>query len=161
MVDYALIADDPPPPRSRIFTQERMDPHMPWAYSDGAAHDDGCGRGAILHISTRHSYSLLMGLRQGTNNFTKLSVAMHIIQFDLEKNCHALQLFGDSKIVCDWLIKTSCCWSFSLRHILDETLRLLTHFEFFTCNHIYREWNIDANHLSKEATLWESGISMI
>jgi len=119
------------PPNAQNISQEQFDPNRPWAYFDGAAQEEGCGGGAILHISERHSYSLIMGLIRGTNNFAEHSAALHIIRFALEKNCHALQLFGDSKIVCDWLNKISYCWSFSLRHILDEALRLISNFDYF------------------------------
>jgi len=102
-----------------------------------------------------------MGLRGRTNNFAKLSAAYYMIRFPTEKNCHALQLFGDSMIVCDWLNKRSYCWSFSLRHILDEALRLISNFDFFSCNHIYREHNTEANSLSKEGANQEQGIWLI
>ncbi|WP_369124434.1 reverse transcriptase-like protein, partial [Actinobacillus pleuropneumoniae] len=75
----------------------------------------------------------------------------------MEKNYRVLQLFRDSKIVYDWLNGSTGYPSFSLRHILYDTLRLITHFIFFTCNHIYREWNIIVDRLSKEAVLLEPG----
>lgn len=95
-----------------------------------------------------------MAFRRGTNNFTELSATYHIIRFALEKGCIALQLFGDSKIVCDWLNRV-CCRTFTLRHILDEALRLTSLFDHFSCNHIYREQNTEADRLSKEGAIRE------
>ena len=154
--DFSLIPDDPPPSRPRNITSEVFDPLIPQAYFDGAAQEDGCSGGAILHISTNHSYSMLRGFWRGTKNNADLSVAQ-LILFALVKNCWALQLFGDSKNFCDWLNRTTRCWSYSLRHILDD----ITHFDFFTSNHIYKERNTVVDHLSKEVALWEPGIWMI
>ena len=46
-----------------------------------------------------------MGLGGGKNNYAKLITTKHLIQFAIEKDCRNLQMFGDSKIVCNWIIK--------------------------------------------------------
>lgn len=53
--------------------------------------------------------------------------------------------------MCNWLNNASICHAFSLRHILDEAKQLITTFESFVCQHIYREQNTTADQLSKEA----------
>jgi len=92
-----------------------------------------------------------MHLGRGTNNVAELSMAKHLIHFALEKRCTKLQLFGDSKLVFNWLNRTSRCSTFSLRHILDEAHKLSATFDKFVCQHIYREHNSGADHLSKDA----------
>jgi len=93
-----------------------------------------------------------MGLSGGTNNYTELLAVKYLIHFALNKQCSNPQLFGDSKIVCNWLNKKSHCNAYTLRHILDDVLRLITNFDSFICQHIYRERKSATDHLSKEAT---------
>jgi len=104
---------------------------------------------------------MLMGFRRGTNNFAELLAAKFLILFALEKNCRDLQLFGDSKVVCDWLNRTSRCSAFTLRHILDEAPRLNSSFDSFACKHIFSERKTTADILSKEAGNRDLGIWMI
>lgn len=92
-----------------------------------------------------------MGLGRGTNNFAELITAKYTIQFALEKQCKILQLFGDSKTVCNWINKNSNCNAYSLIHIMEEVHRLINFFDTFICHHIYREWNTVVDLLSKEA----------
>jgi len=61
-----------------------------------------------------------MGLGRGLNNFVELITAKYLFQFALEKKCRNLQLFGDSKLVCNYINKTSNFSAYFLRHILDE-----------------------------------------
>ncbi|MCY6488339.1 reverse transcriptase-like protein, partial [Actinobacillus pleuropneumoniae] len=93
------------------------------------AQEAGCGGGAVLYLNELHCYKIQINLGRGTNNFAELCTAKHIIHFAIQKHCSHLQLFGDSKIVCNWLNDASHCYAFSLRHILDEAKRLITSFE--------------------------------
>lgn len=95
-------------------------------------------------------YKIQMGLGRGTNNFVELILAKNLIHFALSKNCHHLQLFGDSQIICNWINKTTHYNTYTLQPILDETHRLISHFDVFSCRHIYRERNSAADSLSKE-----------
>jgi len=91
-----------------------------------------------------------MGLGKGTNNFAELLADKNLITFTLSKNCLHLQLFGDSQIICNWIDKKAQCNAYSLKHILEETHRLITNFDVFSCRHIYRECNTAADILCKE-----------
>lgn len=102
-----------------------------------------------------------MGLGGGTNNFAELSSTKFLIQHALQIQCRDLQLFGDSKIVCDWINKKSRCSAYTLSHILVEDHHLITSFDTFTCHHIFKERNADADKLSKEAAHKPSGTWMI
>jgi len=104
---------------------------------------------------------MFMSFRRGTSSFAELLATKHLIHFSLEKNVKDIQLFGDSKIICDSPNRTSRCSSFYLSHILDETLRLISPFDSFTCKHIFMERNGVADSLSKKVAIGEPGISMI
>jgi len=156
IADYELLPEANPKNTIRTNRPLNLDKTKPWAFFDGSAQDTGCGGGALLYLSDDHYYKLQIKLGRGTNNFAELSTAKHIIHFAIQKQCSHLQLYGDSQIVCNWLNNTSNCHAFSLRHILEETKRLISTFESFKCSHIYREQNTEADQLSKEAVLNQS-----
>eukprot|EP00253_Pinus_taeda_P033651 PITA_33651 len=145
VADYNLLPDEDLTTPPRTFKPIPIDHTKPWAFFDGSAQDDGCGGGAILHINDRHCYKIQFNLGRGTNNFAELSSAKHIIHFAILKHCRHLQIFGDSKVVCNWLNNASHCHAFALRHILDEAKRIITSFESFVCHHIYSEQNTIAD----------------
>lgn len=130
---------------------EIINKDMPWAYFDGAAQRQGCGGAILLHLSDSHYYYLRLGLGPGTNNHAELITLRHLLYFALSKNCRQLQIFGDSKIVIDWVNYKSICHAYSLKHILEEIVFFKTHFDQITVSHIYRERNTTADRLSKEA----------
>jgi len=96
LANYNSIPDDEDHLDQRIITPESIDSSHPWAYIDGLAQEMGCGGVAILHLSDSHVFKIQMGLGRAANNFTELILAKIIILFALSKNCHQLQLFGDS-----------------------------------------------------------------
>lgn len=151
LADFSLLPEHPSRTPSRTIQPELIDKAHPWAFFDGSAQEEGCGGGGILYLRDNLCYKIQMNLGRGTNNFVELSTAKHLIHFALEKHCTHLQLFGDSKLVCNWLNRTSHCFAFTLRHILDEAHMLSTSFDKFVCQHIYREHNTGADYLSKNA----------
>ena len=151
--EFNLIPDDTQSGPVRTLRQLEIDKSKPWGFFDGSAQEVGCGGGATLHLNESHKFKLQIHLGRGTNNYAELSTAMHLIQFAIIKECRHLQLFGDSKIVCNWLSNASHCHAYTLRHILEEAKRLITSFDSFACQHIYREQNTEADQLSKAAAL--------
>lgn len=139
IADYDLLPEDEfiAPPRTII--PEIIDKSKPWAYFDGFAQEAGCGGEAILFLNDSHRSKIQINLGRGTNNFAELCTTKHLIYFALEHDCTQLQLFGDSKIVCNWLNDASQCNAYTLRHILGEARRLIDTFDSFVCRHIYRE----------------------
>jgi len=101
IVDFDLIPDVVSSAPPRILRLEIIDKSKPWAYFDGSAQDVGCGGGAILYLNESHCFKIQINLGRGTNNFAELCTAKHIIYFAIQKQCRHLQLFGDSKIVCN------------------------------------------------------------
>lgn len=49
----------------------------------------------------------------------------------------------------------------SLRNILDEIMILKAQFNYISCQHIYKERNLVADQLSKEATAHPKGLWII
>lgn len=132
---------------AHTITPEVIDRSYPWAYFDGSTQENGCGGGAILYISDKHYYKLKMGLGRGTNKFVELNNLGHQLIFSLEKNCNKIQIFGDSKIVINWIQLCISCHVHTLRGLLDEVTTLKLHFYFIVCSHIYRKMNHISNFL--------------
>ena len=82
--------------RERRLLEVNIDRSSPWAFFDGAAQNNMCGGGAILHLSENHFYVLSMGVGGGTNNYAELKSLKLLLMFALEKGCTVLNILGDS-----------------------------------------------------------------
>lgn len=131
---------------------------MPWAFFDGAANQQSCGGGFILHVTENHHYKIKAGLGVGTNNFSELITLRHLLHFALRHHCISINIFGDSQIIINWINGTATCHMHSLSTILQEALDLKAAFNDFSISHIYREHNKGADKLSKEAALMDRGL---
>ena len=72
-----------------------------------------------------------------------------LLCFAIERNCKKLEVFGDSMVVINWINKTQRCRNSSLDTLYEEVNRILTNFESISFKHVYREWNMEADKLSK------------
>ena len=75
----------------------------------------------------------------------------------MKETVKKLQVFGDSLVVINWINKTQRCRNTSLDALFEEVSRLITNFQSLSLKHVYREWNMDGNKLSKEGIYMEWG----
>ena len=146
------------PEHIRVVSDRRrlevdLDRSSPWAYFDGAAQNNACGGGAVLYLTESHFFVLSMGLGEGTNNYSELMSLKLLLLFSLEKGCNNLNFMGDSLNVINWINETQDCRQLRLAHILYAIRLLLQRFDYFSCRHVYRENNKEADKASKEG-LW-------
>ena len=127
-----------------------LDKTLPWAFFDGAAQNNFCGGGAVLFLTDSHFFILSLGLGGGTNNFAELMSLKMLLMFALENGCTALNFLGDSLNVINWINQTQECRHLRLAHILFSIRQLLLRFDSFSCRHVYRENNKEADKASKE-----------
>ena len=73
-----------------------------------------------------------------------------LLMFALEKGCTDLKFLGDSMNVINWINHTQECRQLRLVHILFSIRQLLFRFNSYTCRHVYRENNMEADKASKE-----------
>jgi hypothetical protein len=59
-------------------------------------------------------------------------------------------VFGDSMNVINWSRGTQRCFNIRLEIILDDIKTLQNSFDAYTCRHVYRERNQEADKRSKE-----------
>ena len=86
----------------------------------------------------------------GTNNFSELMSLKLLLIFSLEKGCNKLNLMGDSLNVINWINQNQDCRHLRLAHVIYSICQFLQRLDSFTCRHIYRENNKEADKASKE-----------
>lgn len=86
----------------------------------------------------------------GTNNFAELTALKLLLCWLIHKHIFAIQIYGDSMNVVNWVNGKYRCQHYMLMPLLEEiqTLKLL--FNVFSIDHIYRDCNEEADRLSKE-----------
>jgi len=134
----------------RRILEVEIDHSQPWAFFDGASQNNLSGGGAVLHLSDTHSYTISMGLGEGSNNFAELMSLKLLLIFALEKGCTKITCFGDSLNVINWVNNTQECRNLRLGNLLAATRMIISRYDSFTCRHVYRENNTAADRASKE-----------
>ena len=81
--------------------------------------------------------------------------------FALETGCTALNFYGDSMNVIQWINHTQECWNLRLAHIISNIRQLLLRFDSFSCQHVYRENNQEADKASKEGLRLDLGTWLV
>ena len=84
-----------------------------------------------------------------------------LLMFALEKGCTDLNFLGDSMNVINWINHTQECRQLRLVHILFSIRQLLFRFNSYTCRHVYRENNTEADKASKEGLRLAEGTWMV
>jgi hypothetical protein len=77
-----------------------------------------------------------------------------LMVFALEKDCKKLTVFGDSKNAINWIIGTQRCNNIRLANIVEDIKSLQKIFDFFSCQHVYREKIKKRTRLRKRAHTW-------
>lgn len=80
--------------------------------------------GSYVYLLESHLYLLKSGVVVGTNNIVELMELKMLKLFSMEKGCRALQVFGDSMIVINWVTGAQRC------HIIRMEKIILTPFMF-------------------------------
>jgi len=96
-----------------------------------------------------HSFKYWMWIDYCTNNFSELVAASALLYWARHLDVRDIRIFRDSRVVIDWLDGKSNIHSINLLHWCARIRKLLTGFSFTSFCHIYREYNMDADVLSK------------
>ena len=84
-----------------------------------------------------------------------------LLMFAIEKGCTELNFLGDSLNVINWINHTQDCRHLRLAHILFSIRQLLSHFNSYSCRHVYRENNTKVEKASKEGLRLAEGTWMV
>jgi len=127
-----------------------IDRSVPWGFFDGAAQHNRCGGGALLYLSDSHFFVLSFGMGEGSNNYAELMSLKLLLIFAVEKGCLKLNVFGDSMNVINWISMTQECRNMRLDILISSVRMVLQSIDSFSCRHVYRENNQEADLASKE-----------
>ena len=105
--------------------------------------------GAILFLTENHSFELMTGLGEGSNNFAELLSLKLLLIFAVDKGCRSLKVYGDLLNVINWIKRIQHCRDLRLENILLSILAVIDSYDSFTCEHVYRENNLQEKIASK------------
>ena len=132
---------------------------IPWDYFDVASQGDPplVGSGGVLYLLEKLKVQVRYAPGHCTNNKAKL-VALHaILELAVNINVTILQVFGETKMVVDWVNNKIQIKAPHLQQLLKAIRRLLNFFLVLNITHVYRELNMEEDNLSKLALLLAPG----
>lgn len=68
-----------------------------------------------------------------------------------KRTCFLSRFFGDSKAIIDWAKVKHTLHNLELQHWANQTRDIINNFHSITFSHIFRELNIESDHLSELA----------
>ena len=92
-----------------------------------------------------------MSIGPGTNTKLELLALWGLLYFSKTKNILPVKIFGDSKVIVDWVKGLHKLHIIQLNHWIRRTKELIDFFHNSSFNHIYQEQNSEADILSKQA----------
>jgi ribonuclease HI len=123
------------------------------AFFDGASSADGsiCGAGGSLKRTIGPDIRWFFNCGTGSNTKAELVGAWATFAMEKLLNIHHIQIFGDSKVVIEWLKQKYNLQAVNIEGWKRRTRDLATSFQRINYQHIYRESNEEADKLSKRA----------
>jgi len=106
--------------------------------------------GYIIDLDSS-KYKWLINCGEGTNNKAELLGAwttLTLAKFLKIRNIHVM---GDSKVVTDWLKKKRNLYSTAIELWKQRIIELMKSFQGIHFQHVYRDFNVEADLLSKQA----------
>ena len=146
-------------PKIRFLVPPEINKAIPWAFFDGASQGDPPlgGSGGVLYFSDKHKLQAKYAPRHCTNNKGELEALHLVLNLALNNNITQLEVFGDSKMVVEWVNRKIQINSPHLQQLLNAIRRMLELFIGFRITHIYREMNMEADGLCKLYLLLDLG----
>jgi len=111
--------DQPAVREHRVINPLLIDSY-PVGFFDGVAQGNKGGCGFRLWIDESHSFKGWTGVDGCLNNFSELVAAWAILFWSKRMNIKEIRIFGDSRVVIDWLDGKSAIHSINLLHWCDR-----------------------------------------
>ena len=99
-----------------------------------------------------------MNCGRGSNTSGELLALWSQLFFYHAKNIVHLQVVGDSKVIIDWDNQKCQLQVAILEGWKDKITRLQSNFEYFAYQHVYKEYHVESNGLSKQSLYLLEGI---
>ena len=88
---------------NKIYNNHPFASDVIYVFFNGAQQEGKCGPGMVIRLNDSHVINLNMGVGDGTNTFVDLISLWGLLWFTKKRGLLQLQIFGDSKIVIDWV----------------------------------------------------------
>jgi ribonuclease HI len=137
-------------PLQDILIPQHMNTTIAWF--DGAAQLDGnqCGAGGVFKTPDLTVYRWVFNCGGGTNTRAELLGVWATLMLASHLSFHRLQVLGDSKVVIDWLSNRGRLQASTIEGWKSKIKELIKPFQAISFEHIYREFNEEADLLSKQ-----------
>ena len=94
----------------------------------------------------------------GINTEAELMVLWATLNIAKDKQIYKLNIHGDSKTVIEWAQERNTIRAPHLQNMLRTIRSMLPCFAALNFNHVYREYNLEADILSKQALAIQPGV---
>jgi ribonuclease HI len=128
------------------------------AFFDGASilRGQNCGAGGVFKFSAQKVCRWHLNGGSVTNSKAQLLGAPRTLTMEKMWNITKLKVFGDSKDIIDWINNICILKANHLEGWKYRTKELSSQFQEINYNHIFRDFNKEADLLSKQAFLGPS-----
>jgi ribonuclease HI len=148
---------------TKVAIQKKVKIHIlegtPTGWFDGATQSNGLqsGAGGLIRITENSHYRWTFNCGPGSNTRAELLGVWATLHLETRLNIEVLQIFGDSRIIIDWLNSRGKLQVISLLGWKDRIRELQSTFRKINFTHIYREHNKEVDLLSKSALQKQEG----
>jgi ribonuclease HI len=111
----------------------------------------------VLFLNQNHYIHICYAPGRGSNNQVEFITLKTLLSVAQEKGVKKFQIMGDSKLVVDWACKKEKMENVGQGFLLRDLEFQIRSFDWLSFHHIYRELNIKADSLSKEALMLLKG----
>lgn len=120
-------------------------------FLDRATQGGICGCGFVLQVDNHWYFKGRMAGGVGTKHMVEILNLWALLIFSLIHGVIDIKLFGDSKLIIDWITGKAIVKNSMLLQWGERTLECKRSFERIVFLHIYRELNLTADMLSKKS----------
>jgi ribonuclease HI len=113
--------------------------------------------GGLYILMMIPQFPLQASLGEATNNFNEFMAIIFLLILAKERGITQLNIYGDLMLVINCLNGKHNIHNYTLHALLDDIKRLLYLFSYFSFTHVYRIWNKEADHLSKDGLDLDQG----
>jgi ribonuclease HI len=126
---------------------------IPMLGSMGPAQLNGisCGAGGVIKSQDSTVIRWLFNCDRGTNTRAEILGAWASLVIADHLSFHRLQVMGDSRVIIDWLSNKSRLQVCAVEGWKTRIKDLIKRFQSISFHHIYRNFNSEADMLSKQA----------
>lgn len=131
--------------------------NQPILFFDGAAQNGYCAAGGVIYLNQDHFFTLRLNCGLGSNMKAELLALWCVLRCANSFGLVNIRVFGDSRVTIKWASNEFDLNVIELSHWCQRT-RMEIDSQDILFEHIYREYNSQADSLSKQALLSSEGL---